>query len=171
MYTQQVSVYELKKTWEGIVERQNVGLIPLRRMPPWNDICSELGWEPHLIDSGYFSKKRHGYCGVYRLVGLAAENDFRKPARLSRVCGDDPTGTLYIGETRSLNKRLNMMRLFTHNAIQMLERLPLRGLFPANKLAIALLITDCSMTSFVERNLLQAYMNSFGDTPPLNYRL
>jgi hypothetical protein len=42
--------------------------------------------------------------------------------------------------------------------------------YPVKKLGIALLFTG-RFTRGVERDLIHAYMNSFGDTPPLNYRL
>jgi hypothetical protein len=180
MYTQQVSVYELKKYWktaDALAEGDSMDVIPLCYMPPWNNLCSELGWRLHRAAGGYFSKKHHGHCGVYRLIGLAAEGDLKRPATLNRVCGQDTTGTLYIGESGSLNTRLNQLRRTlksreaSHNAISMLRSIPLLKLkFSPNKLAIALLFTGRN-TRFVESNLIEAYMNSFGDTPPLNYRL
>src|SRR5580704_4065015 len=99
-------------------------------MPAWADLCSELDWESHLVDAGYFAKKHHGFCGVYRLIGLATESEVHKPATLSRACGQDTSGTLYIGEAGSLNSRLNQLRrsLFSredsHGAIRMLTSTP-----------------------------------------------
>ena len=78
MYTPQLSVYELKKHWrtvDGLVEGDSVDAIPLWHMPPWNDLCSELDWKLHLVEGGYFRRKHHGFCGVYRLIGLASEGD------------------------------------------------------------------------------------------------
>ncbi len=138
-------------------------------MPPWNDLCSELDWELHTLDDDYFSAKHHGYCGVYRLIGLASEDDLKNCVTLNRVCGQDTTGTLYIGETGKLSSRLNQLRLSTHGAISMLRQIPILD-FPLNKLGVALLFTGRD-TPGVERDLIHAYMNSFGDTPPLNYRL
>ena len=51
----------------------------------------------------------------------------------------------------------------------MLKRIPLLQ-FPPNKLAVALLFTGLRTRS-VESDLIEADMNSFGDTPPLNYKL
>jgi hypothetical protein len=42
--------------------------------------------------------------------------------------------------------------------------------FPSDRLGIALLFTG-SATRGVERDLIHAYINSFGDAPPLNYRI
>jgi len=178
MYTQQVSVYELKKHWKAVdalVEGESIDAVPLHYMPPWNDLCSELGWRVFRAAGGYFSRKHHGHCGVYRLIGLASEGDLKRPATLNRVCGQDTTGTLYIGQSSSLNTRLNQLRRTlrargenSHNAISMLRSIPLLK-FPPNKLAIALLFTSRS-PGHVEGDLIKAYMNSFGDTPPLNNR-
>jgi hypothetical protein len=44
--------------------------------------------------------------GVYRLIALDADMPGIVPASLDRVCGIDPTGTLYIGATRSLQRRV-----------------------------------------------------------------
>jgi hypothetical protein len=176
---EQISVYELRKHWEALDALSEGGgsveIIPLSCMPPWNDLCSELNWETHLVDDRFFGKKHHGYCGVYRLIGLASEGDLTKPAVFGRLCGQDTTGTLYIGKADSLNNRLNQLRRSllsrheeSHETIGMLKRIPLLN-FLLNKLAVALLFTGrCSRS--VEGDLIQAYMNSFGDAPPLNYR-
>ena len=181
MYTEPVSVFKLKQHWKAVdmlAEGEGIEVIPLRCMPPWNDICFELDWKSYLVQAGHFSKKRHGFQGVYRLIALAAEGDLRKPATLNRVCGQDMTGTLYIGRSASLNNRANLLRRsllsresreVSHNAISMLRSIPILQ-FPSNKLALALLFTGRD-TRGVERDLIQAYMNSFGDTPPLNYDL
>lgn len=42
--------------------------------------------------------------------------------------------------------------------------------YPAKKLGIAIMFTG-RHTRAVESDLIHAYMNSFGDTPPHNYRL
>jgi hypothetical protein len=39
-----------------------------------------------------------------------------------------------------------------------------------SKLAIALLFTE-TCVEIIEENLVHAYMNTFGDAPPLNYRV
>lgn len=182
MSTQQVSVQELEKYWQRIETLNKIGdriddPITLCRMPPWNNICFELNWKTRLLEDGCFSKKHHGYCGVYRLIGLASEGDLTKPATLNRVCGQDTTGTLYIGEAGFLSDRLNQLRRSllsnenSHGAIRRLKRNPLlKSGFPSNKLAIALLFTGLK-TGMVQNDLIEAYINSFGDTPPLFYKL
>jgi hypothetical protein len=175
MSTQRATVHELKEHWEKPIDTRKEGdFISLSRMPPWNDICSELDWGLYLVDGGRFSRKQHGYCGVYRLIALASEGDATKPAVLNRLCGQDTTGTLYIGCARRLSDRLNQLRRSlrgredTHGAIRMLNRIPLLD-YPTDRLAIALLFTFREFER-VEGDLLEAYMNSFGDTPPLNFR-
>jgi hypothetical protein len=169
-YTQQVSVYELKKYWgaiDALPGGDQIKAIPLPCMPPWADLCSELDWKSCLLENAYFGKKDHRYCGVYRLIGLATEGDLTRPATLNRLCGQDTTGTLYIGQASSLDTRLNQLRQGSHNAIRMLRSVPLLQ-FPSKRLAVAFLFTGLAARS-VERDLIKAYMNSFGDTPPLNY--
>jgi hypothetical protein len=178
MHTQVVSVCELKEYWakvDALAEGEWIGVIPLFHMPPWIEICSELSWEFHRIKGGYFSAKSHGFYGVYRLIALEAEGDLTKPVTLNRVGGQDTSGTLYIGEAKSLSNRLNQLRRSasshegSHGAIGMLRQIRLLD-FPPSKLGIALLFTG-RHTRGVERDLIRAYINSFGDAPPLNYRL
>jgi hypothetical protein len=175
----QLSVNDLKAYWnqvDALTEGELIGVISIREMPPWEEICQELSWHFHRVDGGYFSAKRHGFCGVYRLIALASEGDLTRPAILSRVCGQDKSGTLYIGEAGNLSQRLNQLRRSagrrregSHGAISMLRQIT-RLDYPPAKLGIALLFTGKSTRS-VERDLIHAYINSFGDTPPLNYRL
>jgi hypothetical protein len=177
----QFSVGLLKEYWKKISTlREGEALLSLSisQMPPWNDLCSELAWETHSIEGGYFSEKNHGRCGVYRLIALASEDDLTRPATLSRVCGQDTTGTLYIGEAKSLNIRLNQLRRSarlrsfrrekTHGAINMLRKIPVLN-YPTNRLAVALCFT-ITQTRIIEEHLIYAYMNSFGEMPPLNYK-
>jgi hypothetical protein len=175
MVTELVTAFELSRYWNALAKSENpetITIINWWQLPSWNEICSELTWHKYLLDGGNFSKKRHGYCGVYRLIGLATDGEIEATAALDRVCGKDTTGTLYIGQTGWLNERLNKMRLYRHNAsIALSGRTPLGNLFPSNKLAIALYFTDPTMTNFIEENLIQAYMVSFGEAPPLNYRV
>jgi hypothetical protein len=173
-----VSVSELKEYWRSIgrlTEGQSLQGLFQRQMPPWNDLCSELNWELHIVDQRYFARKHHGYWSVYRLIGLESEGDVSKPVTLNRVCGHDTTGTLYIGKSNSLNERLNAIRRtalnnkHSHDAVGMLKSIPKLDFLP-NRLAIALLFTEIKPRS-VERDLITAYINTFGDTPPLNYSL
>jgi hypothetical protein len=142
MDTKPISAFELKEYWNAICENHdNTNVIPWFRLPSWNEICSEMSWHRHSLNGGYFSKKHHGRCGVYRLIGLATEGNIRVEATLDRVCGKDTTGTLYIGEAGRLNDRLNFMRLARHNASVALKGTPLGKVFPPEKRAVELLLS------------------------------
>jgi hypothetical protein len=182
MHQLQFSIGMLKEYWKKIgtlAEGEAMLSLSINQMPPWNDLCSELSWEFHTIVGGYFSAKNHGACGVYRLIALASEGDLTKSATLNRVCGQDTTGTLYIGEAQSLSNRLNQLRRSahvhslrrerSHGAINMLRQIPILN-YPSNRLAVALLFT-APQTRMIEEHLIYAYINSFGEMPPLNYRL
>jgi hypothetical protein len=172
MHQLQLSVGMLKEHWEkgdALAVGESIEMISISQMPPWNDLCSELDWELHTLDDDCFNAKHYGFCGVYRLIALASEGDLENFVTLNRVAGQDRTGTLYIGESGKLSSRLNRLRLSTHEAMGMLRQIPTLD-FPLNKLGVALLFTGRD-TTCVERDLIHAYMNSFGDAPPLNYRL
>ena len=175
---QQISVSELKEYWRQIENVENGSTIGRRcittiEMPPWDKLCSELGWQLYRADAGHFGKKHHGYSGVYRLIGLETDKPF-KPATISRTCGEDVSGTLYIGEAGWLNERLNQLRRSlrredTHGASRLWRQsAALVAKFPSNKLGVGMLFTNPGMRGWIERDLIGAYLNSFGDTPPLN---
>jgi hypothetical protein len=170
-----VSVRELEEYWEyreslkdGDTLERHIGTY---EMPPWDEICSELSW--HFDKVGRFSRKGHGYCGVYRIIGLATDKAF-KPAAISRACGEDVSGTLYVGESRWLNERLNQFRRSlrgedTHGASRLWRQsMTLKSKFPSNQLGIATFFTRVRMHEVIESDLIRAYLDSFGDTPPLN---
>jgi len=163
-----MTVSDLKEYWELLHAGKTNNVVYSWHMPKWAEICSEMDWETYLLAGGYFSKRHHGYCGVYRLIGLAGNGDVSSPAILDRVGGKDITGTLYIGEAGQLNMRLNQLRLGKHQA----SNLPaiLKPVFPPERLAIALMFTH-TFTKEIERHLINAYINSFGEPPPLNYKL
>ena len=175
-----LTAFELAQRWREIdlaaPGTKFVGL-SFAEMPSWNDICVSLNWEFYLPDDGHFTKRDHGYFGVYRLIALTSERDLAKPASLNRVAGPDASGTLYIGETGNLARRLNELQRSgwgsrnedSHGAIAMLRQIKCLSFFP-NRIGIALLLTDVGDTRGIERDLMRSYMNSFGDTPPLNYR-
>jgi hypothetical protein len=103
----------LKDHWarvDALAVGESIGMISISQMPPWNDLCSQLDWEFHTLDDEYFGAKQYGFCGVYRLIALTSEGDPKKPAVLNRLCSQDTTGTLYIGETMNLSSRLNQLR-------------------------------------------------------------
>src|SRR6266403_1695261 len=141
-------------------------------MPPWGEICSQLDWEFHLPDDGYFPRRDYGGHGVYRLVALAADRDLANPVILNRAVGRDVSGTLYIGETGDLGRRLNEVRRSgwgirnerSHGAIEMLRDISCLDYLP-HRIGIALLFTESSDTRGIEKDLIRCYMDTFGDTP------
>jgi hypothetical protein len=179
MTNERKSASDLLDLWESN-DKAAVGdvlsVFQIFEMPPWQQICRVMPWNYYLVDGGYFEKKHFGYTGVYRLFALDTEGDISRPATLNRVCGQDESGTLYIGESNDLGRRLNELRRSagrrregSHGAIAMLRRITSLN-YPVAKLGLAVLFTGLR-TKAIERDLLWAYMNTFGDTPPLNYRL
>jgi hypothetical protein len=179
-HSAEISVEDLQEYWRqlhALAEGELIGALSIYEMPPWQAICARLDWYVYRLGGGYFPAKRLGRRGVYRLIALEEAGAPSKPAPLARVCGIDPTGTLYIGEAGDLSLRLNQMRRTarahrserSHSAILMLRRIR-RLDYPAEKLAVALMFTD-RLTKAIESDLLHAYINSFGEMPPLNYRL
>jgi hypothetical protein len=174
---EQVTVQELRDYWTYIDELKPgqaiERYIETSAMPSWDQICQQLDWDHYKLNDGYFSRKDHGFCGVYILFGLETEKRLA-PATINRNCGQDQNGTLYIGEAGWLNQRLNQMRRSlrgedTHGASRMWRQSAiLNSRFPSNKLGVAILLTRVSMHPWIERDLIRAYLNSFGDTPPLN---
>jgi hypothetical protein len=175
MPSKTVSVGELQDYWNYVDELKSGDIIErhvwTREMPAWAEICDILPWGSYRL--GRFTEKDHGYCGVYRLVALAHEKVWL-PARIQRLGGEDNTGTLYIGEAEWLSRRLNQLRRSckgetTHGAGKMWRDCDLlQGRFPSSKLGIAILGTGLSTHRLIEADLIRAYLNSFGDTPPLN---
>ena len=175
-----LSIDDLQEYWRhlhALGDGETIRVLSIYEMPPWEKICSQLNWKVHRVAAGYFTDKNYGRRGVYRLIALEAANDLRSVATLNWICGQDPTGTLYIGEASNLATRLNQMRRTararrserSHSAISMLRRIR-RLDYPPEKLGVAVMFTGRS-TRGVERDLLSAYINSFGEMPPLNYRL
>jgi hypothetical protein len=169
-----LTTLELLHHWESLSNLsagQIISRIPLYRLPSWADICSRLDWRTYRLDDGFFQKKHHGFYGVYRLIGLMTDGDLNSAATFNRICGADSTGTLYIGEGGIVHERLNALRRRKnrHKVIYSLRRIHSLD-FPDSRLAVSVLFTGRN-TQDVERMLIDAYVNSFGDTPPLNYRI
>jgi hypothetical protein len=124
----------------------------------WSDICRPDG------------------PGAYRLIALDADAPGIVPAWLDRVCGVDPTGTLYIGSTSSLRRRLASL-ILRHG-----KRDPLLGSgshaivapklarrFGPQLLAISWQPSNGKWSPIQrERDLLSAYNDRFGELPPMN---
>ena len=179
---QQITVDDLRRKWEADVTIEN---IPTQRMPPWDAVCFDLSWKPDCcpILGSRFKKLRFDYPGVYRLIGCASRETIKRnqrfrvvfPTVINRACGQDTNGTLYIGCGRPLSSRLNALRRSLHRGsaehgapetLRYYSRL--NQIFPPDKLAIA--VFQCFNCKYAESDLLDAYINSFGEIPPLNLR-
>jgi hypothetical protein len=174
----QITIDDLRSNWEADASIDHAP----ERMPPWNEVCSGLPWKPFcrpILSARLFKEQSFFYPGVYRLIGLAscrAAGDARNEvAGINRACGQDTTGTLYIGRGRPLGSRLHALRRSLrrgspeHGAPETLRYYArLNQNFPPNKLAIAVL--RCFKCEYAEGDLLDAYINSFGEIPPLNLR-
>jgi hypothetical protein len=116
--------------------------------------------------------------GVYRLIALKANVPGIIPASLDRVCGVDPTGTLYIGHSRSsLRSRLASIvkanatddRLNVGSGGHRTMAAKLGRRFPPRWRAISWQQLD-SANAAVNREgaLLRAYKTRYGELPPMN---
>jgi hypothetical protein len=114
--------------------------------------------------------------GVYRLIALDPSTPGTVPASLDRVCGIDLTGTLYIGATSSLRRRLASLVL-RHRTDDPLsggsggyQRLSakLARRFPRGLLAISWQRVLDSGEMSRERALFHTYKARFGELPPMN---
>lgn len=174
---QRYSAADLTRYWRYIddrVEGESYGIIPASQLPPWQDLCENLGWRLATLSGGSFSKKSNFGAGVYRVISLNAAGDFANPEHFNRIRGIDTSGTLYIGETRSLHTRLNQLirsglrsNQDSHKIFGLMRRIPCLK-FDFDKLAVAFIQTGVSHFT-AENDLIRSYMNTFGDTPPLNY--
>jgi hypothetical protein len=109
--------------------------------------------------------------GVYRLVALDANEQGFAPAPLNRVCGIDPTGTLYIGKTTSLRKRLRTLVLTNDPNIPFggghaFMSAKLQRRFPFQLRAVTWQRT--SEVWNAEKKLFENYTTRFGELPPMN---
>ena len=113
--------------------------------------------------------------GVYRLIALDANMPSIVPASLNRICGVDPTGTLYIGATSSLRRRLAslVMRNRTNDPLaggsgsHSLMAPKLARLFAPQWRAIAWQRLDSNERNR-EHELFRRYKAQFGELPPMN---
>jgi hypothetical protein len=108
--------------------------------------------------------------GVYRLIALRSKSNL-SPARLSRVCGIDETGTLYIGASdASLFNRVGGLVMTHHHEYKSNPHRPLSPRlakrFREDKLAVSWEYTDAPYDR--EQRLLVAYESVFGELPPAN---
>jgi hypothetical protein len=119
--------------------------------------------------------KRDLRSGIYRLIGLDGSGNV---ATIRRVCGDDCTGTLYIGMggdkrgDRDGTLRDRVGNLVAHHCPEYKIR-PHKDLspllakaFPVDRLAMTWLFSDNPRSR--EKQTLQAYYDKFGELPPQN---
>lgn len=124
-------------------------------------------------EEGLWSRWCEDGTGLYRLVALMPGAGI-DATPLQRVCGLDPTGTLYIGSTSSLHRRISQLvrsrdtdRFKGRNYRPLPTRLA--EAFPAKKLAVCWInLPECLDRFADERNLIAAYVDTFGEPPPLN---
>ncbi len=106
--------------------------------------------------------------GVYRLIA--------KDRTIPRACGDDNSGTLYIGQTGALDGRIGELRKTlrpqdwksgSHGAGKLLrETAVLSAKFSVEILATVYALSETPFEC--EDALIRAYVNQFGEGPPLN---
>lgn len=113
--------------------------------------------------------------GVYAIIALD-END--KPLELNRIFDFDMSGTLYIGKSENLRKRItNMRRAFLPNfkstkhigvrRYQSIKKFAEK--FPIDNLAITIELARENETAFdLEKRKFRVYEKFFGERPPLN---
>jgi hypothetical protein len=129
-------------------------------------------WSPiHSVERALEERWRQ-HCkgpGVYRLIGLRGA---LTPACISRACGTDRTGTLYIGHSINLYTRVgNLVRAHRSNdGISHHAAFPdkLKGRFPIRRLGVSWQGVDSKWIRNRETELIDDYIAEFGDRPPLN---
>lgn len=135
------------------------------------------GWsKPHRVtdrDVDPWFRACENHMGLYRLVALMGDGPIN-PATLQRVCGPDASGTLYIGSTSSLPRRLSELVRSRHIGCfqsRAYKAMPTRlaAEFPPDKLAICWRYLSDDVDRYAEeRKLITAYTDVFGELPPLN---
>lgn len=110
--------------------------------------------------------------GVYRLVALNGHGSMT-PLVCKRLCGDDESGTLYIGQSSYLHGRVSLLVRSTNPAspVQAYRKLPeiLMRTFPVECLAVTWQRSgNTDLARSKEGNLLRNYVATFGELPPLN---
>lgn len=112
--------------------------------------------------------------GVYRLVAVDPGGN---PVAIRRVCGDDASGTLYMGQGGSVFGRIGLLRRTLRPDYK-------PGDHPAGirylrigrlktRLDLPFLATSCALSEppdQAEGRLIESYVAEFGELPPLNRR-
>jgi hypothetical protein len=125
-----------------------------------------------IIDTNFYEAIKDKGQGVYKIYSL---DENGTPIPLNRVLDIDNEGVLYIGTTpkRTLQERLAdfkntvLKKGSSHTAGRRYKKLPaLMAKFPTATIAITFQTTDQPVT--LEKELLNKYMQAFGEVPPLN---
>jgi hypothetical protein len=134
---------------------------------------SGIVWEKPLPALEEFPEASKPGAGVYRLIASDIKGH---PISISRVCGEDRSGTLYIGMAESLEVRVNELRKTLrpemwkggrHGAGLLLRRTDkMRSRFPNEHLSTTWALADDPWD--VEAELIKSYVREFGEGPPLN---
>lgn len=138
----------------------------------WKEEFGLLAWEGELRLSCPWPPTCRPQSGVYRLIALSSSGS---PIAIPRACGDDYSGTLYIGQAGSLEGRVNELRKTldprwksgSHGAGKLFLGTPaLVEKYPTDKLATKWALCDSPWET--EQRLLTTYAIQFGEGPPLN---
>ena len=127
--------------------------------------------EKHRFIDSDLLEKVEAKPGVYRLYSVARSG---RPESISRVLSTDRKGTLIIGESTNLRRRLNSLKnIITQNskrkhsaATRYMRNPRLRKRFPPKRLCV--FIEYCDDHKQREKKYLEGYFQQFGELPPLN---
>lgn len=113
--------------------------------------------------------------GVYRIYAKTQNN---VPIPITRFCGTDHSGLLYIGQTSGQNLRIRLYQFYASSNTEMLTRNHSGGLKYCNNPIIRETLGENHLLYFDyelnekpnkrEEQLLQEYITEFGEYPPLN---
>lgn len=109
--------------------------------------------------------------GVYRLTAFDVELNIPMP--ISRVCGIDWTGTLYLGASLKIESRIKSLVRTYSSDFDAKSHTPMAEIlsekFPSRLLGVSWRIVnepDCPFE--LEYQLMGLYVNELGEPPPLN---
>jgi hypothetical protein len=110
--------------------------------------------------------------GVYWIYGLEPDG---KPCLINRLFGSDPTGLLYVGQSKDLRERLRMLwRTIQEDYLAKAHTFgkkykhikKARNKFPIHSLMVRFEL--CSSAKNREAKVLEKYIAEFGEVPPFN---
>lgn len=109
--------------------------------------------------------------GAYRLIAMDVE--LHIPMAISRVCGIDWTGTLYLGASLKLENRINSLVRTYSNDLNGGGHTPVAQIlsekYPSRLLGVSWRLVDEGLSPFeLEYELMGLYVNEHGEPPPMN---